>query len=224
MGVAAHGCRPARRGQGLRRLPDDAAGQRRHRARPRQLAEPDQDPADGHRRQSQRTLVWDDLEPAAAALASTTAASTSHRRRERRRAAARGRQRLLPARRHAWLPPCPSARRCRAMVAEFAAAIREGRPPRTDGAAGLRVLSVLEAASDEPGADGLSRCRSTPAGARWLRHDDRSLRGRDGPGHRRRRHDRVDDRGPAPRRRGGPGRRAGQPGARPARPTSPTCA
>ena len=32
------------------------------------------------------------------------------------------------------------------MVAEFAAAIREGRPAGTDGAAGLRVLSVLEAA------------------------------------------------------------------------------
>ncbi len=34
-----------------------------------------------------------------------------------------------------------------AMVAEFAAAIREGRPPRTDGRAGLRVLDILEAAS-----------------------------------------------------------------------------
>ena len=33
------------------------------------------------------------------------------------------------------------------MVAEFAACIREGRAPRTDGDAGLRVLSVLEAAS-----------------------------------------------------------------------------
>jgi predicted dehydrogenase len=33
------------------------------------------------------------------------------------------------------------------MVAEFAASIREGRPPRTDGRAGLRVLDILEAAS-----------------------------------------------------------------------------
>jgi hypothetical protein len=32
------------------------------------------------------------------------------------------------------------------MVGEFAAAIRDGRPPRTDGYAGLRVLDVLEAA------------------------------------------------------------------------------
>jgi predicted dehydrogenase len=32
-----------------------------------------------------------------------------------------------------------------AMVAEFAAAIREGRAPLTDGHAGLRVLSTLSA-------------------------------------------------------------------------------
>jgi predicted dehydrogenase len=34
-----------------------------------------------------------------------------------------------------------------AMVAEFACAIREGRAPRTDGRAGLRVLDILEGAS-----------------------------------------------------------------------------
>ena len=33
------------------------------------------------------------------------------------------------------------------MVAEFAAAIRDGRPALTDGRAGLRVLTVLEAVS-----------------------------------------------------------------------------
>ena len=33
------------------------------------------------------------------------------------------------------------------MAAEFAASITEGRAPRTDGQAGLRVLSVLEAAT-----------------------------------------------------------------------------
>ena len=31
------------------------------------------------------------------------------------------------------------------MVGEFAAAIREGRPPLTDGHSGMRVLSVLRA-------------------------------------------------------------------------------
>ncbi len=54
-GLAPSGCgcarrRSDRRGTGLRRLPDDAARQRCHRARPRQLAEPDQDPPDGDRR------------------------------------------------------------------------------------------------------------------------------------------------------------------------------
>ena len=50
-GVAAHGRRPARHrarpASGYLTLP--LAG-RRHRPRPRQLAEPDEDPADGHRR------------------------------------------------------------------------------------------------------------------------------------------------------------------------------
>ena len=32
------------------------------------------------------------------------------------------------------------------MVEEFAASIRGGRSPRTDGTAGLRILDVLEAA------------------------------------------------------------------------------
>ena len=35
----------------------------------------------------------------------------------------------------------------RVMMAEFAAAIRERRPAATDGRAGLRVMSVLEAAA-----------------------------------------------------------------------------
>jgi hypothetical protein len=34
------------------------------------------------------------------------------------------------------------------MVTEFAAAITDGRPALTDGYAGLRVLAVLEAASE----------------------------------------------------------------------------
>lgn len=45
----------------------------------------------------------------------------------------------------AWSPALPAREALGAMVAEFAAAIREGRAPRTDGHAGLRVLEVLEA-------------------------------------------------------------------------------
>ncbi|HMO11877.1 MAG TPA: Gfo/Idh/MocA family oxidoreductase [Actinotalea sp.] len=47
----------------------------------------------------------------------------------------------------AWSPALPAKEALGAMVAEFAAAIREGRPARTDGRAGLRVLEVLEASS-----------------------------------------------------------------------------
>jgi predicted dehydrogenase len=52
-------------------------------------------------------------------------------------------------------PSLPEREALGQMVAEFAAAIREGRPPRTDGNAGLRVLSVLEAASESLAAAGL---------------------------------------------------------------------
>jgi hypothetical protein len=40
------------------------------------------------------------------------------------------------------------------MVAEFATSIHAGRSPRTDGMAGLRVLSVLEAARESLALDG----------------------------------------------------------------------
>ncbi|MCA0437645.1 MAG: Gfo/Idh/MocA family oxidoreductase [Actinobacteria bacterium] len=52
-------------------------------------------------------------------------------------------------------PAIPEREALGAMVAEFAAAIREGRPPRTDGLAGLRVLTVLEAASHSLAAGGV---------------------------------------------------------------------
>jgi predicted dehydrogenase len=45
-----------------------------------------------------------------------------------------------------WAPALPEHEALARMVAEFAASIREGRSPATDGHAGLRVLSVLEAA------------------------------------------------------------------------------
>lgn len=44
-------------------------------------------------------------------------------------------------------PALPNREALAAMVEEFAMAIREGRPARTDGNAGLRVLDILEAAS-----------------------------------------------------------------------------
>lgn len=53
-----------------------------------------------------------------------------------------------------WSPALPEREALSAMTSEFAASIREERPPRTDGAAGLRVLAVLEAASRSLAASG----------------------------------------------------------------------
>jgi len=46
-----------------------------------------------------------------------------------------------------WSPALPEREALTVMAGEFAASIRGGRPPRTDGEAGMRVLAVLEAAS-----------------------------------------------------------------------------
>ncbi len=90
---------------------------------------------------SKRTLVWDDLSPQqrltvydrgvvlGQPLPDRTTANISYRLGD------------------AWAPALPEKEALGAMVAEFAASIREGRAPRTDGHAGLRVLDVLESAS-----------------------------------------------------------------------------
>lgn len=51
-------------------------------------------------------------------------------------------------------PALSSREALAAMVDEFAAAIREKRPPRTDGRSGLRVLEILEAASQSLALNG----------------------------------------------------------------------
>lgn len=93
---------------------------------------------------SLRTLVWDDLNPQQrlsvydrgvdlhrdlASPAERVAASVSYRLGD------------------TWSPALPEHEALSAMAIELAASIREKRSPRTDGAAGLRVLSVLEAAT-----------------------------------------------------------------------------
>lgn len=90
---------------------------------------------------SKRTLVWDDLSPQqrltvydrgvelGQPLPDRTTANISYRLGD------------------AWAPALPEKEALGAMVAEFAASIRERRAPRTDGHAGLRVLDVLELAS-----------------------------------------------------------------------------
>ena len=49
------------------------------------------------------------------------------------------------------VPALPEREALSSMATEFAAAINEERPPLTDGPAGLRVLSVLEAVSTSLG-------------------------------------------------------------------------
>ena len=94
---------------------------------------------------TRRTLVWDDLNPQqrlsvydrgvdlvhqSSAGADRTAATVSYRLGD------------------TWAPALPEHEALGQMVTEFAASIREGRRPRTDGLAGLRVLAVLEAARE----------------------------------------------------------------------------
>ncbi|MBO1739131.1 Gfo/Idh/MocA family protein [Leifsonia sp. TF02-11] len=93
---------------------------------------------------TKRTLVWDDLNPQqrisvydrgvdlslqAVDGVERTAATVSYRLGD------------------TWSPALPEREALGQMAAEFAESIRERRAPRTDGTAGLRVLSVLEAAS-----------------------------------------------------------------------------
>ncbi|MFT3877016.1 MAG: Gfo/Idh/MocA family oxidoreductase [Propioniciclava sp.] len=96
---------------------------------------------------SRRTLIWDDLNPVqrlsvfdrGVTLESQSATELDGD----AKAAAKVSYRLGDT----WSPALPEREALREMVNEFAAAIREGRPARTDGEAGLRVLRVLEEAT-----------------------------------------------------------------------------
>ncbi len=93
---------------------------------------------------TERTLVWDDLNPQqrisvydrGVDIASVTKTVSTVAR------DANISYRLGDT----WSPALPEREALAGVTAEFASAIREGRPARTDGEAGLRVLSVLDAA------------------------------------------------------------------------------
>jgi len=110
---------------------------------------------------SHRTLVWDDLNPqqrvAIHDRGIDLAASRDVGDRAKRQDAAVS-YRLGDI----TVPALPEREALSSMVAEFAAAIREQRPPRTDGAAGLRVLTVLEAISTSLAAHGKPVSPMTP--------------------------------------------------------------
>ncbi|MFT4287068.1 Gfo/Idh/MocA family protein [Nocardioides sp.] len=109
---------------------------------------------------SERTLVWDDLNPQqrlsvfdrGVDLVQQTVDSADRR-------TASISYRLGDT----WAPALPEREALAEMVAEFAAAIHEDRPPATDGAAGLRVLAVLEAAATSLRANGAQVQVAAPA-------------------------------------------------------------
>ncbi|GAA1935154.1 Gfo/Idh/MocA family protein [Nocardioides hwasunensis] len=108
---------------------------------------------------SRRTLVWDDLNPQqrlsvydrGVDLARTSVGGTD-------RTASSVSYRLGDT----WSPALPEREALGAMVTEFAAAIREGRPALTDGHSGLRVLEVLEQASHRLAAQSGTTHQSGP--------------------------------------------------------------
>jgi predicted dehydrogenase len=53
-------------------------------------------------------------------------------------------------------PALPEKEALRSMMTEFASAITENRPPLTDGRSGLRVLGLLEAASQSLAGGGVA--------------------------------------------------------------------
>jgi predicted dehydrogenase len=94
---------------------------------------------------SRRTVVWDDTNPAARlaihdrGVDTTAASSLSQNDRRQALISYRIGDTLMPA--------LPEREALMSVMAEFCAAIGEGRPALTDGESGLRVLRLLEAAT-----------------------------------------------------------------------------
>ena len=101
---------------------------------------------------SKRTLVWDDLNPQQRlSIYDRGVDLTQQSVDSADRAASTISYRLGDT----WAPALPEREALGQMVTEFATSIQEGRAPRTDGAAGLRVLSVLEAAAASTASHGV---------------------------------------------------------------------
>ncbi len=92
---------------------------------------------------SKRTLVWDDLNPQQRVSIHDRGVDLAIQAEDaaQQRAAATVSYRMGDI----VVPALPEREALSSMATEFAQAINEERPPLTDGAAGLRVLSVLEA-------------------------------------------------------------------------------
>ncbi len=170
---------------------------------------------------SRRTLVWDDLNPQQRLSVYDRGVDLETQALDRLdRKHATISYRLGDT----WSPALKEREALGAMVAELADSITQGRAPLTDGAAGLRVLNILAAASASLAAGG-DACpvAMEPVVIGTETRDElvESLYERVGrcgsPGHGRGGDDRVDAGGPACQRRCRPRRRGRQPGARAAR-------
>jgi hypothetical protein len=102
---------------------------------------------------SQRTLVWDDLNPQQRLSIYDRGVSLD---KQSRSAADKKASAISYRLGDTWSPALPEHEALGQMVAEFASSIWQQRPARTSGASGLRVLSVLEAVSNSLRADGRS--------------------------------------------------------------------
>jgi len=92
---------------------------------------------------SRRTIVWDDTNPARRLAVHDRGVDTLQAVPQDER-----RQALISYRTgDTLIPALPEREALMSVMAEFGAAIGEGRPPLTDAQAGLRVLRLLEAAS-----------------------------------------------------------------------------
>ncbi len=100
---------------------------------------------------SKRTLVWDDLNPHQRLSVYDRGVDLVREPLDRNERAAAGINYRLG---DTWAPALPEREALATMVEEFAESIRAGRAPRTDGQAGLRVLSVLRAADESLAGDG----------------------------------------------------------------------
>ncbi|GAA3110254.1 Gfo/Idh/MocA family protein [Streptosporangium carneum] len=91
---------------------------------------------------SRRTIVWDDVNPAQRLAVYDRGVEVEALGPDERR------QKLISYRTgDVLVPALPEQEALRNMMTEFADAITEGRAPVTDGAAGVRVLTLLEAVS-----------------------------------------------------------------------------
>lgn len=96
---------------------------------------------------TKRTLVWDDLNPQQRLSVYDRGVDLAHVSKEAASSANARDANISYRLGDTWSPALPEREALAGVATEFATAIREGRDARTSGVSGLRVLSILEAAT-----------------------------------------------------------------------------